>query len=270
MEIEHVNKVRSYENMTLLIVTLCSIFPLIFPFIVCEPIEPSHIIIQELLEIDLSLKITHIPIFLVFMVGISIASTVILTTIALSLVYALLSSSCFRYFTPISLRKSVTGDNSVETKHLGILPMDQVISLYKMGHVLNALVNHVLGCLHVSFHHAVMLVIFVGMSYFLIVGRHIVFSNIALTLVVLIALFISLYVEYQHSVVTDGIVQSTGEFVEESKKLSHRKSLYHKFAQSCPNFLVVEIAYPFYKMSRETFPGFILQAQDSLFTMLSL
>lgn len=258
---------------------MCTISPFIFILATCVPHEPLHMLLQDLFETKISFNVSSIPYLIIFNWSASTMATYALQCISLCLGYTILGTSCSEFMIPTNITvklkhmskyKGQQTQYEITTKQLGTLDESSIIHLFRCCQVINKLANGVLACMEVSFMQIVLLVMYVVLSYMIIAGQQLVFENEALVGFALVGLFTSLYIEFQVAAMTDEIVTASTKFVSKSLKLSLRKSMYWKFAKSCPKCLDIKIAYPFFQMSKQTFPEFVLEGLNFLVTLTAI
>lgn len=272
-------KIRDYQNLFLFVCIMCTISPLGFILAICVPFEPLHMLLQDLLETNISLKLSNIPYLLIFTWSGSTMATYAFQCITLCLGYTILGTSCSEFMIPTNITIKLKQASmyqvhqiqyQITTKELGTLDENTIIHLFRCCQIINKLANDVLACIEVSLMHIVLLVVYVVFGYMIIAGQHFVFGNEALVGFALVGLFTSLYVEFLVATMTDEIVTASTKFVSKSLKLSLRRSMYWKFAKSCPKCLDIKIAYPFFQMRKQTFPEFLLQGLNFLVTLIAV
>ncbi len=218
-------KIRGYQYIFLFVCTMCTGFPFGFAFAVCVPFEPLHVLFDDLLEINLTLNLIYFPHLIILIWLMSTMATFALQCISLCLGYTILGTSCSEFMIPTNITiKLVQPSTSqvnqlkyqIKTMQLGILDENTVIHLFRCCQIINKLANDVLACIEISFLHVVLLVMYVVLSYMVIVGQDLIFGNEALVAFVIVGLFTSLFVEFQVATMTDEIVTASTKFVSKS------------------------------------------------------
>ncbi|CAL8134452.1 unnamed protein product [Orchesella dallaii] len=191
-------KIVKREVLTLLAAVISTFVPLGLAACVLHPLEPTHIMIQEWLEVDLHLHWRYIPFLLLVMAVTSKAAVTVFNGIIFGFCYLLLASICLSSLTPehVTIKVQPNANTcqksmirySVVTQCFGTLDDMIVVKMYRTQQVLNVLINEIYGTILISLHHVTMLVVFVVLSLTLLkCPGEMLFNSGPLILVILVA-----------------------------------------------------------------------------------
>lgn len=269
---QNFKRITKYNEILCIIITAAAVIGAAgFPLIITNKDEPIRHVIVWLTEIPVSFDLQSIPIFVGLSMVIHVADTCVYMCVIMGLCYIIMAGSSIHLMTPVKIQHGTS--TVINTKLLGKLEEQVIVEMFRKHQVLNKLMNDdVYASLFISFHHLVMMLVFVVPFYLLIGNSKVVFteSPVIVPLMLIFAICMSLLAEFVESIKVADVVDSSREFVRETKRLSKRKSSLYKFAVSCPNYLGFGIAYPFYTITRETFPEFCCEGVDFVITLLNI
>ncbi|CAL8141043.1 unnamed protein product [Orchesella dallaii] len=253
--------------------------PFAFGACVCVGIEPTHAMLQEWLEVNISFKPKFIP-FILFMAWIvSDAANTVFVMSTLCFLYLVLGRTVASGMTPQSVTKTVLPNSSkvkfsvrynLNTRYFGVLDDMTIIRMFRTEQVINSWINSILGSILVSAHHVAYMLTLIGAAVTLLRATEEVIDGGILPLaVMLIGVFAPLCMEYAESVEISELCDKSDGFVRSCIHMTDRRTMLYKFAKSCPK-LRVHTAYPFYNISRDTFPQFLSQVQEFLISILAV
>ncbi|CAL8143429.1 unnamed protein product [Orchesella dallaii] len=271
-------KIRRAEILFSLAAMMSIFVPLAYCACLCVPMEATHALLQEWLEIDVSLDRKFAPLFLLFIWAVNNAGSVIFNATTMGLAHMVLTISCISLITPdqvkIICQQTTSLDkraikNEIRTSGLGLLDDMQVVNMYRTQQIINILLNEIYATILFSLHHVFCLVIFVGITYTILRVPQVLASAGPLTLFGFICgALIPLLLEYFESTELNELTDVSKEFVGKCKGMVSRRSMLRKFSVSCPP-LRIQMGYPFFNVCRETFPQFMSQCIDFLIGLLA-
>lgn len=267
----HLKVCRKYEYSAILF----NFFSIFLPFgllhITFHPLEPTHRLISDWLEIDFSPSLILLPWIILFMVGIMGAANILIVMGYTALCYCVITTTVLKDLTP---RRIPTGVNhrlrfSLETSFYGILEDFEILQMYRELRLYNLLLNDILATFWFSIHQVGCLTTFTVLLYFGVKFNHVVLGyGLVGILVVGGSFFAPIAVVWYQSDMFGELAETSDQFkVEGRNVIPTRKSLYTKFVRSCQTFYVEE-AYPFYKIGRNTFLLFCAQGLDHAISLL--
>ncbi|CAL8070947.1 unnamed protein product [Orchesella dallaii] len=274
-------KKHLYKASVIIAVTgaLCTSAPFLFGACICFRMEPTHAMLQEWLEVNISFQPKFIP-FIIFMAWIvSNAASVVFSGITLiyhyillarSLVYGLTPQSTSKMVQPGSSRYKVIIQYDLNSTYFGVLDEMTAVQMYRTQQIFNSITNDIFGSVLISFHHVGCMLAFLGGALALLQATDDVLDAGPLVVAALVlAVIVSLILEYEESKEISEVCQKSGIFVRRCLNLTDRRSMLYKFAKSCPK-LKVHAGYPFFDVGKETFTQFWGQGLDFLIGMLAL
>ncbi|CAL8141007.1 unnamed protein product [Orchesella dallaii] len=258
---------------------LCTFVPVAFAACICVRMEPTHAMLQEWLEVNISFRPKFIP-FILFMSWIvSNAASVIFSIINLIYQYVLLSRSVVFGLTPQSTSKMVQPGTSkynviirydLNSRYFGVLDEMTAVQIYRTQQIFNRITNDICGNVLISNHHVACMLAFLGGALGLLKATDVVLDGGPLVVAVLVlAVIVPLVLEYEESKEISELCQKSEEFVRRCVNLTDPRSMLYKFAKSCPK-LKVHTGYPFFNVGKDTFTQFWGQGLDFLIAMLAI
>lgn len=228
---------------------------------------------------DLYPNLSSVPVFLIIFLVASDIALVIFLIIAVALLEIMLLPCFTELYSPKTIASiSLNETNQVEfqfnSEILGVVEEATVIGKYRYMQVLNCHTNTVYSCISLACHHALLLVTVVFFAYISIRAWDIltslgVFGCILLAFL-LTVVFICLLIEYIECIQLGQIASATSQFKETGKSTAPGKTYFGKFIKSCPNYLTMRIADPFFLITKETFIQFMNQVLDLLVALLAM
>lgn len=261
-----------------------SITTLIFPFAfmpaICVPFESIHRLLLLFYEIDIKFDWHFWHIFYSYYCMVVDACDVVYVSIIGILLHLMLMPYAVQTFTPKEIaskttvvengRRRVVYDFATESQEM--VSEERIILHYRYLQILNSRLNGIFGCLALSVHHAGTLISFSCLSFFVIKSWYILVgtgSGIVLLLGALIGMVATLFMEYVQAHSIGDLVDASRNFREKGDSLVPRTSLYAKFIMSCPDYMTLQSAHPFYSITKETFVEFLNKGFDFLVTLLT-
>ncbi|CAL8145958.1 unnamed protein product [Orchesella dallaii] len=271
----HERMAQAVELMVFGCAILTAALPLALISAMCTDYEPTHILIKEWFEVELSFVPQHFPFLLLMLWGAFVIAEVTFEILVTLLVYVVFVTCYTSSLFPV-LAKLVVIPSSrqiiqyrIETRHFGTMQDSQLVEMFRVQQIINILINDIFASLLVSFHHVVCLLVFVGLSFILLEFSHLLAElGIMISVAVVACWFAPLVVIYVESVNGGGIFDTTSAFVKQCKHSTIRRSVLRKYAASWAT-LVLETAYPFYKVHRNTFLEFVMQGIDFIITLVT-
>ncbi|ODN05827.1 hypothetical protein Ocin01_00832, partial [Orchesella cincta] len=206
------------------------VLPFTYALCVTNEVEPTHVLLEEWLEVDIQFHVKFLPFFLMMTWAIFSICNLVCIVLFPAACYWLLVDSSLVALIPTSIHVHV---HSVETTGLGILPYSDVILVYRTLQIVTGLFNEVAKSIFVSLHHVLLLVLLLAGTYVSITMPDMVFySNLSFTLMILAATVFPLVMEYFESEVLGALWVTSQEFIDSSKCLTSRKNLYRKIIQA--------------------------------------
>ncbi|CAL8134456.1 unnamed protein product [Orchesella dallaii] len=273
-------KIVKGEVLTVLAAVISTFVPLAYVACVLHPLEPTHIMIQEYLEVDLHLHWRYIPFLLLVMAVISKAAVTIFNGIIFGFCYLLLASICLSSLTPehVTMKVQPSANTcqksmiryTVVTQCFGTLDDMIVVKMYRTQQVLNVLINEIYGTILISLHHVTTLVVFVGLSLTLLKcpGETLFNSGPLVFLIIVVGPAVAPFIEYWETHEVGEVYDLSHIFVTKCNKMLSRRSVLRKVAISCRP-LALELAYPFVTITKHTFLEFMYRGIDLLITILT-
>lgn len=263
-----------------ILIFLFNFFPIGYMGAVVVILEPVHQLIKYILEEDITPSIRHLPIFFVLLNGLMCICLIIFYSISAAFLYTSLSTSTVEFMTPIAVyektwKRKFNGkvliEYRFETKKFGIVGEESLIKYYRTEQVLNSLLNQIYSSLAISVVCVIMLVVFVCLCFMLITSWKVFLQLPLIAIAIIMVGFVApIAVEYLQAECIGELVVSFSQFTVKSKQLCGFNSLYGKFSKSCRKSVVLELAYPFFAVTKQTFPQFLMQGIDLLITLLSI
>ncbi|CAL8136294.1 unnamed protein product [Orchesella dallaii] len=188
-------------------------------------VEPTHAMVKEWLEVDISFTPEYFPLILVVALGVTAAGGVIFVFLISALYYVVFLMCYTTSMFPIHSQMVIT-------------PGTRRIIEYRME------------TKYFEFSHVLLET---GM----LISLAIVSCWIGIALIV--------FVESANG---GAVIDKSDAFVNQCRHLLIRRSGLRKFALSCPR-LLLDFAYPFYKVHRNTFLEFVMQGVDFTITLVT-
>ncbi|CAL8148568.1 unnamed protein product [Orchesella dallaii] len=258
---------------------LCTFTPVAFAGCICVRMEPTHAMVQEWLEVNISFKPRFIP-FILFMAWIvSNAASVIFSGINVGFQYILLARSLVTCLTPESATKIVQPglamykvkiQYELNSRYFGILDEMTAVRMFRTQQVFNTIINEIFGGVLIAFHHVACMLAFLGGAYTLLQATDEALDGGPLVVAALVlAMIVPLVLQYEEAKEISELCQKADAFVGRCVNLTNRRSMLYKFARSCPK-LQVHAGYPFFNVGKDTFTQFWAQGLDFLIDMLAV
>ncbi|CAL8070544.1 unnamed protein product [Orchesella dallaii] len=171
--------------------------PIAFGICICADFEPTHKFIEEVLEVNLQVIPAHSP-FLLFVMWMTLSSAnAAFICVMLGIIYFQLSKICISVLTPVTVQQRVNAPNAfsrrieyqVRTQSLGVRDDTFVMKMYRIQQMFNRLLNEFYASILISYHHVVVLAVFVIMS-FLSIKYSAIVMNAGITITVVFAVAI--------------------------------------------------------------------------------
>ncbi|CAL8083778.1 unnamed protein product [Orchesella dallaii] len=252
---------------------LCTFVPVAFAACICVRMEPTHAMLQEWLEVDISFRPKFIPFILFISWIVSNAASVVFSAINFVYQYLLLSRSVVFGLTPQSTSKMVQPGTSkykviirydLNSTYFGVLDEMTAVQIYRTQQIFNSITNDICGNVLISFHHVGCMLAFLGGALGLLQATDVILDGGPLVVAVLVlAVIVPLVLEYEESKDISELCQKSEEFVRRCVNLTDPRSMLYKFAKSCPK-LKVHTGYPFFNVGKDTFTQFWGQGLDLL------
>ncbi|CAL8116240.1 unnamed protein product [Orchesella dallaii] len=252
------------------------IAPMFVVFIVFHHLEPTHLLIEDILEVHMSLEDIFVrPGFYVMMLPPCFAglygggnATYIVTQVVLW--YYLVTKGALMDITPTEEQPAVVAGSrkkglKLELEKYGYVQDDEIIRSYRTLQLFNCLMNEIFSSLAMAFHHVAILVCVCAMAYFAIKMNDAV--GLSGYMILGGAMAMLLTVEYTECDKFGNLLDISGAFMVNGSRVAPRGSLFRKFIRSCPLFYV-RAAHPFFTMDRMTFAGFWNEVVDKTITLL--
>lgn len=272
---------RKSEIIFLSLIAVSTLFPFAFSCkFVTVKLEPIHQFIKYIIEEDVTLSARYWPLILGLIFLLIYVVLIMFCAITGGLLYILMAPSTVDFMTPIAITEKTCNMNSkgkvlmqyqFQTKKFGVVSEESIIKFYRTEQVLNGLLNEIYSSLIISVVHVAALVVFVCISFTLITSWDVVCQlPLIAKMVIGMAFCAPLIVEYVEAEMIGDVVTNFRQFTVKSKQLCSVNTYFGKFSKSCRKTMVFEVAYPFFTMSKETFPQFISEGIGFLITLLSI
>ncbi|CAL8143433.1 unnamed protein product [Orchesella dallaii] len=269
-------RIRRTEFLVALTAGLTTFVPFAYGACLCIPMEATHAVLQEWLEIDVSAAFEFAPLILFFVWMVSNGGSVIFIAATVMLEYMVLAINCISVITPDRVRtqKTFTVETrtiryEVQTSCFKSLDDMQVVNMYRTQQIINNILNEILATILFSLHHVFCLVIFVGTTYTILKVPEVLATGGPLTLFGFICgALIPVFLEYFEAIELNELTEVSMTFKGKCNDIMSRRSMLRKFAVSCPP-LRIQAGYPFFNVSRDTFTQFMSQCIDFLISLLA-
>ncbi|CAL8070935.1 unnamed protein product [Orchesella dallaii] len=268
--------IRTGEIVMLFAAFATGIIPFVYAICLGVEFEPTHKLIEEVLEVNLQMSLANSHYILVITWATLNATNSLFIVVTVGIIYFQLSKICISVLTPVTVQQRVNTPNSfsrrieyqVMTRSLGVRDDTFVMKMYRIQQMFNRLLNEFYASILISCHHVVVLAVFVFMSFVLIkYSAAIMSSGISATVLFLMGISCPIIAEWYESLVSGNICETSAEFVKKTRRLTNRKSYFHKFVLSCPN-MAYQTGEPFFGVDKRTFPQFIQQGLEFLISLL--
>ncbi|CAL8117155.1 unnamed protein product [Orchesella dallaii] len=265
------------NNVLILISSIGTVIaPMVLVFMVFHPLEPTRVLVEDLLEIHMSLEDIFVrPCFYMVVLppcfaGLYGGGNAIYISTQTMFWYYLVTKGALMDITPTGEQPAavVGGRKSrlkLEVEKLGFVQDDEIIRSYRTLQLFNCLMNEIFSSLAMAFHHVAILVCVCAMAYFTIKMNDVV----GLLGYVLLGSTMSLLltIEFTECDKLGVLLEVSGTFIDSGSRVAPRGSLFRKFVRSCPLFYV-QMAYPFFTIDKMTFAGFWTEVMDKTITLL--
>ncbi len=159
------------------------------------------------------------------------------------------------------------------------------MQMFKIQQMFNILMNQIFGSLTFSLHHVICLFLFTGLTFIMVaVPSEMAQLGWAITSLILFVSVVPLFIEFMESILLGDIIDVSNKFVQRCKCLIFNGSQGNRKFTSDSAFAViifkkftrafrpikVQTAYPFFTVTRNTFPEFFYQAVTLIITLSSL
>ncbi|CAL8134458.1 unnamed protein product [Orchesella dallaii] len=243
-------KVLKGEVLVLIAAILTTFIPLGFIVCVLHPLEPTHIMIEKWLEIDLHLHWKYIPFLFIVMAVISKAAVTVFNGAVFAFCYGLLTTICIKSLTPEHVTTVVQRQSnanasqkamirySVVTQCFGTLDDMTVVKMYRTQQVLNNRINEIYGSILFSIHHVACLCVFVRLSLTLVKCplEALMNSGPIMFLVFAVGSETPSFIEYVETHEISEVNDVSNAFTGKCNRMLSRRSMLRKTAMSCRRF----------------------------------
>jgi len=236
-----------------------------------HPMEPTHRIFEEWLEIEVGFHGIFIPFYFAAVAIFYNCGSIVVILCWNVGCYVMISSTCLNDLQP---QRRIGDENGkqrrceVLTKFYGAMQDDELVTIYRIHRLFNNLMNDFYATVLVSFHPVALLATVSVMIYFAIKFQEIIWQGgfLVMTVVLGIILFPMVLIRFE-CILCGRLVDASNGLKSEARKIVRRTTFLAKFAKSCDTFYV-QVAYPFYTVHRETFLLFCSQVCDYSITLL--
>lgn len=260
------------------LVYLTTIFTTLIPpalaIVITTEWEPTHVLLRDLFEFDVSLKWKHLPFLTFFTWASTSGAGVIELAVTLAVCSMQLEDTCISSMSPenviIKLKPNQKGIRyEIETQFWGSLSDEYVVQMVRVQQVFNLLINKIYASHMFSIHHFTLLVIFVCIT---VVGIRFT-DDIAkggpfACVIIFCALMIPVLIENQEAFLVGENADVADDFLKQCHRMTSRRSYFRKAIRSVPR-IRLESMYPYGKVSKETFTKYCMNCSDYTFTLLS-
>ncbi|CAL8070983.1 unnamed protein product [Orchesella dallaii] len=276
----HVRVIRTAESLMLFTAVVSLFIPFGFGVSFCNKLEPTHILVKELLEVDVQMSLQHFPFILFITLVVSCSANAVFLIIMTGICNYTLAHICITSLTPISVEQRITLRHKehhhskpmieylVTTENFGNMDDTTLLEMYKIQLLFNKILNAFIASMLVTFHHIICLIVFVFFTFVVIRYSDVIFNaGIIVIGAVIISIVAALNAQLFEAEVSGNLYEASNGFVEKVRKLTSRKSRAHKCVLSCPT-ITFQMAYPFFTVDKHTFVQFVHQGLDFLATLL--
>ncbi len=160
--------------------------------------------------------------------------------------------------------------HNIHSRKLGVLSEREFILCWRSEQIMNTIFNESFSTLLLSFHHMLCLVIFVGSTFIIIrMPDKILEGGVIMLLVFIVGSLLLLYIVYFEASRFGLVVDTSSDLIGAVRSQSLRRTALYKTFISCKS-MDVKLAYPFYRISKETFSEFFDQGVNFIFTLLTM
>ncbi|CAL8112355.1 unnamed protein product [Orchesella dallaii] len=264
------------KNMRLMdfLITATATISVVLPFglagALFHPMEPTHIIFEEWLEIKVGFHGLFIPFYFATCAAMFGSGNIVAIMCWNIACYFVIATTILNDIKPEELERRIGNGTrcQVRTRFYGVMGDQEVVTFYRIQKLFNVLVTDLYASVLVAFHHVALMATVAIMLYFTINFQELLWNGgpIAIS-VVLGSIFIPLVIIRMQCMMCGYLVDISDEFKDQAWKVVRRNCMLKKFAKSCDT-LYVQVAYPFYTVHRETFLLFCSQVADYTITLL--
>lgn len=248
--------------------------PLVMSFMITIPWEPTHALIQDVLEVEVKLQLSHAPFLIIILwfainIGgvIQLATTMVFATMQITEI-CISSMSPLKVTQVVSIKRAV--EYQIETDLWGSMTDEMIILHVRSLQIINLVTNKIYASVMVTAHHLCCLVIFVGVLYIVItLPQEIIAGGLVAVVFILGAMTFPLILQYLEADLVGKNLQVVETFLMNCKNMTKRRSAFRKTVASVPR-IRVELMYPYGSVGKDTFLQFCNNSLDNLIALVNL
>lgn len=264
------DKTRRFETLIRFSCLASVVMPVVYAYSLFNPLDPVHCILESLLEIEITTYSIFVGVFLVLEVwGVLCFAGIVLTFTVIVGVTLLLCEMWLEAATPVS---SVTTSKSkwFRTKHLGTVPEEKLLWLYRSLQILTGHINSWLGNARMASVIAACLFIAVSAAFAIIRSSKLIFvdpSAVSLIGISLSSLVCATMLVYYECCLLDDLETKWQVFKSRLLFCSAGKEGVHKTAKSFRS-ISLKMAASFCNVNKSTFADWGKTGFDRIIDLL--
>ncbi|CAL8122166.1 unnamed protein product [Orchesella dallaii] len=265
--------IKGCEYLLLMTAFFSTITPLGYGLFFTSSSEPVHQLFKEWLEIEVKLDARSSPLIFLFMWAALAGAGAAFILLHVLVLYVFFTLICVSSLTPSNIYRAVrkpgeSGNEYTLDTQFGLMGEEESILSYRTQQVFNLCINKVVASVFISLHQVAFMVILVGASFmFITISKDLANAEVSVVLFLTCAIGSVVLMISSEYILIGNITTASKKFLVTSKNLTFRRSLYNKFLKCCPTFSV-NMAYPFFKIQKNTFAEFMCQYLDFLVQLL--
>ncbi|CAL8070981.1 unnamed protein product [Orchesella dallaii] len=276
----HLKVIRTAELVMLFTAIVSLFIPIGFGASFCNALEPTHILVKEVLEVDVKMSLQHFPFVLLIVLIVSLPANAAFLLIMIGICNYTLAHICISSLNPISVEQRITRVHKnhqhskcmieyvVTTENFGDMDDTTMLDMYRIQQLFNKLLNEFFGSIIIAFNHVTCMGVLVFFCFIVIKhSQEIANAGIIVIVAVVAAIMATLIAEWYEAQVAGNIYEVSHEFVGKVRRITGRNSGAHKRVASCPS-ISFDLARPFFSVDKHTFLQFVYQGLDFLTTLL--
>ncbi|CAL8070987.1 unnamed protein product [Orchesella dallaii] len=276
----HVRTIRTAEFVMLFTSVVSFFIPFGFGAAFCNNMEPTHVFVKELFEVDVQMSLQHFPFILLIILMVFCSANAACLIVMIGICNFTLAHICIKSLTPISVKQKVTRGQKdgqqpkfvieyvMTTENFGDMDDSTMLDMYRIQQLFNKILNELYGSIVIAFNHIICMIVFVFLTFTTIRYSDDVFNTgIIVVVAAFSAIIAALIAEWYEAVVSGYLYDVSNDFVGKVRRITSSKSGAHKRVASCP-CLAFDIAHPFFMVDKHTFLQFVHQGLDFLTTLL--
>lgn len=241
--------------------------PVVMTCMMFHRIDALHTILEEYFEMEVEFT----PKFILIALSYGWACFALCNTFMTYIFPVLLASILSTIWTRSMLPTIKVSRTHFETKGLGVMTMDKIISVYRNNQVLCCHANSFIAMFRFSLHFAMLHILFIVCSFLVIKHFNTFFEMGAMELIGVLFMFIIIAIGICkfECLLAGATVESSDDFKQSFLKLLGRSHYAYKTALSFQR-LSVKTTYPLFTLSHESYLEFLNVSVDHIVNLLCL